>query len=63
MEATCSSETSDDFQRTTRRYIPEDKTVDASLLILSKTILLLQVVHCYTNVLRHLGFPLHSRKC
>jgi hypothetical protein len=24
MEATCSSETSTDFQRTTRRYIPED---------------------------------------
>jgi hypothetical protein len=24
MEATCSSETSVDFQRTTRRYIPED---------------------------------------
>jgi hypothetical protein len=27
MEATCSSETSVDFQRTTRRYIPEDKTL------------------------------------
>jgi hypothetical protein len=26
MEATCSSETSVDFQRTTRRYIPEDGT-------------------------------------
>jgi hypothetical protein len=26
MEATCSSETSDDFHRTTRRYIPEDST-------------------------------------
>jgi hypothetical protein len=26
MEATCSSETSVDFQRTTRRYIPEDIT-------------------------------------
>jgi hypothetical protein len=24
MEATCSSETSVDFQRTTRRYVPED---------------------------------------
>jgi hypothetical protein len=27
MEATCSSETSVDFQRTTRRYIPEDRTL------------------------------------
>jgi hypothetical protein len=27
MEATCSSETSVDFQRTTRHYIPEDKTL------------------------------------
>jgi hypothetical protein len=27
MEATCSSETSNDFQRTTRRYIPEDRTL------------------------------------
>jgi hypothetical protein len=26
MEATCSSETSVDFQRTTRRYIPEERT-------------------------------------
>jgi hypothetical protein len=26
MEATCSPETSDDFQQTTRRYIPEDST-------------------------------------
>jgi hypothetical protein len=26
MEATCSSETSADFRRTTRRYIPEDRT-------------------------------------
>jgi hypothetical protein len=28
MEATCSSETSIDFQWTTRRYIQEDKTLD-----------------------------------
>jgi hypothetical protein len=27
MVATCSSETSVDFQRTTQRYIPEDRTV------------------------------------
>jgi hypothetical protein len=27
MEATCSSRTSIDFQRTTRRYIPEDRTL------------------------------------
>jgi hypothetical protein len=27
MEAMCSSETSVDFQRTTRRYIPEDSTL------------------------------------
>jgi hypothetical protein len=27
IEATCSSETSVDFERTTRRYIPEDKTL------------------------------------
>jgi hypothetical protein len=27
MEPTCSSETSVDFQRTTRRYIPEDRTL------------------------------------
>jgi hypothetical protein len=26
VEAICSSETSDDFQRTTCRYIPEDRT-------------------------------------
>jgi hypothetical protein len=28
MEEACSSETSVDFQRTTLRYNPEDKTVD-----------------------------------
>jgi hypothetical protein len=28
MEATCSSETSVDIQRTTRRYIPEDSTLN-----------------------------------
>jgi hypothetical protein len=28
MEATCSSETSDDFQQTTRRSIPEDRTLE-----------------------------------
>jgi hypothetical protein len=27
LEAVCSSETSVDFQRTTRRYIPEDRTL------------------------------------
>jgi hypothetical protein len=27
LEAKCSSETSDDFQRTTWRYIPEDRTL------------------------------------
>jgi hypothetical protein len=30
MEATCSSETSNDFQRITRRYIPEDSTLHGS---------------------------------
>jgi hypothetical protein len=33
MEATCSSETSVDFQRTTRRHIPEDTTLHNPLLI------------------------------
>jgi hypothetical protein len=28
LEATCSSETSDDFQRNTRRYIPENRTLN-----------------------------------
>jgi hypothetical protein len=32
MEATCSSETSVDFQRTTRSYIPEDGTLETKLL-------------------------------
>jgi hypothetical protein len=27
MKATCSSETADEFQRTTRRYISDDRTV------------------------------------
>jgi hypothetical protein len=27
MDATCSSETSDDFQQTTQRYIPEDRAL------------------------------------
>jgi hypothetical protein len=31
MEAICSSETSIDFQRTTRRYIPEDRTTTTCL--------------------------------
>jgi hypothetical protein len=31
MEATCASETSVDFQRTTRRYIPEDSTLQVWL--------------------------------
>jgi hypothetical protein len=30
MEATCSFETSFDFQRTTRRYIREDRTLQES---------------------------------
>jgi hypothetical protein len=30
MEATCSSETLADFQRTAQRYIPEDKTLQFS---------------------------------
>jgi hypothetical protein len=29
MEATCSSETSVDFQRSTRRFIPGDRTLDS----------------------------------
>jgi hypothetical protein len=33
MEATCPSETSVDFQLTTRRYIPEDTTLHWSLLV------------------------------
>jgi hypothetical protein len=41
MEAICSSETSVDFQRTTRRYIPEDST--------------LQIFYClYKNIPLHL---------
>jgi hypothetical protein len=31
MEVTCSSETSVDFQRTTRRYIPEERTLHNQL--------------------------------
>jgi hypothetical protein len=31
MEATCSSETSVEFQRTTRRYIPEDRDLHVSI--------------------------------
>jgi hypothetical protein len=34
MEATCSSETTVEFQRTTRRYIPEDSTLQSEYLIL-----------------------------
>jgi hypothetical protein len=33
MEAICSSETSVDFQRTTRRYIPEDSTLHIACII------------------------------
>jgi hypothetical protein len=33
MEATCSSETSIDFQCTTRRYIPEDRTIELQFLL------------------------------
>jgi hypothetical protein len=33
MEATCSSETSVDFQRTARRYIPEANTPNISVVI------------------------------
>jgi hypothetical protein len=32
MEATCSSEMFVDFQRTTRRYVPEDSTLENYLL-------------------------------
>jgi hypothetical protein len=32
MEGTCSSETSVDFQRNTRRHIPEDKTLHIHLM-------------------------------
>jgi hypothetical protein len=35
MEATCSSETSVDFRRTTRRYIPEDRTVHTNSFFIS----------------------------
>jgi hypothetical protein len=42
MKATCSSETSVDFQRTTRRYIPEDRplrgTVSCRLNVNAKVI-------------------------
>jgi hypothetical protein len=34
MEATCSSKTPVDFQRTTRRYIPEDRTLDMGYVLL-----------------------------
>jgi hypothetical protein len=33
MEATCSSELSVDFQRTTRRYILEDGTVNENVIV------------------------------
>jgi hypothetical protein len=34
MKATCSSETLADFQRTTRRYIPEDVTLSTKYFLL-----------------------------
>jgi hypothetical protein len=33
MEAVCSTETSVDFQRTTRRYIPEDRTLNIIIVL------------------------------
>jgi hypothetical protein len=33
MEATCSSQTSADIQRTTPRYIPEDRTIEDELFV------------------------------
>jgi hypothetical protein len=48
MEATYCSETSVDFQRTTRRYIPEDRTLQrTNLLALS-----LHRVYFYVNMSR-----------
>jgi hypothetical protein len=38
MEAICSSETSVDFQRTTRRYIPEDSTLQTQSYLINKLI-------------------------
>jgi hypothetical protein len=38
MEATYSSETSVDFQRTKRRYIPEDKTIQNFDVLASDTV-------------------------
>jgi hypothetical protein len=48
MEATYSSETSVDFQRTTRRYIPEDRTAEVCLDLIVK--LMLQICVCIVNL-------------
>jgi hypothetical protein len=47
MEAICSSETSDDFQQTTRRYIPEDRTLTNYRCMSYKFILFILVWDAY----------------
>jgi hypothetical protein len=51
MDATCSSETSFDFPRTTRRYIQEDRVLHNQCLIFSKEMLnfLTKVMNMFTR--------------
>jgi hypothetical protein len=48
MDATCTSEMSDDFQRTTRRYIPRDRTLQHFCVFSSSA---------YHSALRNVGKP------
>jgi hypothetical protein len=54
MEATCSSETSFDFQRTTRRYIPGDRTLRIFRSLLS--LLILVIMQCEISELSLIEF-------
>jgi hypothetical protein len=56
MEATYSSETSIDFQRTTWHYIPEDRTHSPVCLIISK---IKYVSFFYTTFVRNIFTPIN----
>jgi hypothetical protein len=55
MEATCSSETSVDFQQTTRRHIPEGRTVHNYRWEEFKSYVLCIIFIKYVNLTRKLG--------
>jgi hypothetical protein len=54
MEATCSSETSVDFQWTTRRNIPEDRKISLGIYCSIESVLAFEEELCSVELVREL---------